>query len=136
MSNIDWTKLKTAEDILEENREKCKKNALNKRKSVIDAGVTVDGNFIQSDDKSYSNMAGYVSEPIINGLIDVLWKCADGSRHTYTLQELKPVFKAITTFRRACFIREDEILTLIENSESPSLVDIDGGWPSPTLVTS
>jgi hypothetical protein len=119
----------------EKSRTRCIKDLSDKRKSLINGGVTVDGICLLADDKSHANMNGYVSESIINGLIDVTWKCGDGTRHVYTVQDLKPVFKEITTFRRACFIVEDVLLTQIENAVDPASVDIGSGWPANILIT-
>lgn len=135
MNNIDTTKIKTASARLEEVRANCLFELSKKRQSIIDAGVTVDNIQLQSDDKSNSNMSGYISESIINGLIDVTWKCRSGARHLYTVQELKPVFKAITNFRRACFMAEDVLATEIENSDDPKSIDINAGWPDNVLTT-
>lgn len=120
---------------IEKARLQCAKKLSEKRKSIINGGVTVDGICIQTDDNSHSNMNGYVSESIINGLVDITWKCGDGTRHIYTVQDLKPVFKEITTFRRACFVVEDALLTQIETAEDPVSIDIEAGWPSTTLTT-
>lgn len=106
-----------------------------KRSEIIDLGVVVDDIELQSDDNSYANMGGYVSESIINGLIDVTWKCRCGSRHVYTVEEFKPVFTTITSFRRACFMSEDALATQIENSDDPASIDISTGWPTNILTT-
>lgn len=120
---------------VEIDRANCVAKISKKRRSVIDGGVTVDGICLQADDAAHGNMNGYISESIINGLVDITWKCGDGTRYVYTVQDFKPVYKAITTFRRDCFVAEDAILTQIETSDDPKSIDIEAGWPSGVLVT-
>jgi len=97
--------------------------------------VTIDGVPFDIDDKSRSMMAYYVVESITNGLIGVNWKCGDNIFRYYTVQDFKPIQRAVATYVEACYSRESALVDDLEAAQDPSTVDLTVGWPSTVLTT-
>lgn len=111
--------------------EQCKSDLACKRWEVATAGVIIDGINVQSDDKSKDEMAGYVTESIVNGLVNVNWKLADGTFKVYTVQEFKKVYQFVAKYRNDCFGVEREKLNEINETGN---TDLEIGWPDNNFV--
>jgi len=115
--------------------EQCKCSLADARWDKQNLGVVVDGIEIQTDENSVKKMESYVTESIINGLIDVPWKLADGTFKLYTVQELKPVYKCVVTYINECFRNEMSLQSELDLAVDPAAVNLDTGWPSRTFTT-
>lgn len=113
----------------------CKKELASKRWEVSSDGVLIDGVNVQSDKESKDEMAGYVTESIVNGLVNVNWKLSDGTFKVYTIQKFKEVYKIVAKYRNDCFGAEMDKLEQIHTAEDPTTVDIDSGWPNNVFTT-
>lgn len=108
-----------------------KSDLSHKRWEVATGGVIIDGINVQSDDKSKDEMAGYVTESIVNGLVNVNWKLADGTFKVYTVQEFKKVYQFVAKYRNDCFGVEREKLDEINETGE---TDLETGWPANNFV--
>lgn len=99
-------------------------------------GITVDGISLQTDPQSVAAMAGYVTESVIDGLVDITWKCLSGTFHTYTVQEFKPVFKKIKLYVHDCFENEAALSAALDAAADPTTIDLTAGWPTTEYTTS
>lgn len=116
----------------DELKEQCKKDLESKRWNVATGGVVIDGVNVQSDDKSKDEMAGYLTEPIVNGLVNVNWKLADGTFKVYTVQEFKKVYQFVAKYRNDCFGVE---LTKLDEINATGTTDLETGWPDNNFIT-
>ena len=100
-----------------------------KRWEVCNAGVLINGFAIQSDTKSKDEMGGYVTESIINGLVNVYWKMPDDTFKVFSVQEFKKVYQTVAKYRNDCFgvehFKSEQLLAL----DNPIALDIESGWP-------
>lgn len=112
-------------------KEQCKKDLASKRWEVATGGVVIDGVSVQSDDKSKDEMAGYVTESIVNELVNVNWKLADGTFKVYTVQEFKRVYQFVAKYRNDCFDVES---TKLDEINATGTTDLESGWPDNNFV--
>lgn len=112
-------------------KEQCKKDLASKRWGIATGGVVIDGVNVQSDDKSKDEMAGYVTESIVNGLVNVNWKLADGTFKVYTVQEFKKIYQFVAKYRNDCFGVESAKLDEIN---ATGTTDLETGWPDNNFV--
>ena len=123
--------IKTRKKTLEE----CKSDLSQIRASKQSQGVTIDGVEIQTDKESRAEMNHYVMESVINGLVNVNWKKADGTFEVYTVHDFKPVYKAVVSYVDECFQREMALIKELNEAKDPSAVDLESGWPSTVITT-
>lgn len=114
----------------------CKADLATKRWDTESLGVTIDNIAIQTDMDSKNEMAGYVTESIVNGLTEVHWKLADGSFQTYAIADFKNVYKIVAKYRNDCFGIEKSKAEEMDAAPDPTTVDIETGWPDTTFTTS
>jgi len=115
--------------------EQCKCSLAEIRWNKQNLGVIVDGIEIQTDENSVKKMESYVTESIINGLVDVPWKLADSTFKLYTVQELKPVYKCVVTYINECFRNEMSLQSELDLAANPTVVNLETGWPSRVFTT-
>ncbi|CAM0034802.1 hypothetical protein VPHD164_0022 [Vibrio phage D164] len=113
-----------------------------KRKNLFAGTVTVDGVTLEASSEALSSMETIITETIINGLVDIEWEYPDNTFTNYTVQAIKPVYKAIQNYRQDCFKEHKRLIDVLNASATPATEDIyaidDGinpGWPTPTLTT-
>lgn len=121
----------TGDDLLNH----CKYDLAANRWEKTEQGVTIDSIAIQTDMDSKNEMAGYVTESIVNGLTEVHWKLADGSFETYAIADFKNVYKIVAKYRNDCFGIEKSKADAMDTATDPTTVDIETGWPDTTFTT-
>lgn len=122
----------TSEEICQQ----CKDSLAAKRWEISTNGVVIDGVNIQSCDESSNEMSKYVTESIVNGLVNVNWKLSDGTFKVYTVQQFNKVYQIVANYRNDCFGVEMDKQEEIETAEDPTTVDIETGWPTREFTTS
>jgi hypothetical protein len=85
-------------------------------------------------EKSRQEMQHYITETIINGLVNIYWKMPDDSFHTFTVQEFKPIYKAVVTHINSLFAQHKDLLEALEAADDPMKVDLTEGWPSNVIT--
>jgi len=114
------------------NEPECKLRILkNLRQQKRDLGIITNDIQIQTDETSVTVMSSYISETVINGLIDINWKCNDDTYHKYIVQEFKEVYKCVIRYVESCFNREAELIAELETNPD---ADITTGWPDRTYT--
>lgn len=98
--------------------------------------VTVNGQELSALAKDRREMQHYVTDAVTNGLVNVYWQKPDGTFHTYTVQEFKPVYRALVHYINALFLRHKELLEALEAAPDPSTVNLQAGWPTTTYTVS
>lgn len=115
--------------------QQCKQNLATKRYEVAGGGVVIDGVNLQSDADSSNEMSKYVTESIVNDLVSVNWKLADGSFVVYTVQQFKKIYQIVAKYRNDCFGVEMSKQAEIDAAQDPTTVDIETGWPVREFTT-
>jgi len=72
-------------------------------------------------------MGNYVTESVINGLVDVLWDTDGTGQVLLTVQNLKPIFKACEKYISDMYKSKDTLVSLFDTGAD---VKLDANWPA------
>lgn len=93
--------------------------------SGSEVAVTV---LISPTETTMSDMTAYVTESVINGLVDIWWNTDSGDSVKLTVQNLKPVFKDIEKYVRDLYEARKDLIARF--GEAELLVTDNANWPS------
>lgn len=122
-----WTvRDKTAEELAEDlDRKKATIKA--RRDKAMEAGTTINGVSIATDDLSQQRITGAALAANIDNTITVKWKLPDDTFVTLDATQIIGIAQGVREHVQACFDREAELLAALEAGQS---YDIDAGWPA------
>jgi hypothetical protein len=125
---IDWGKVVTASDKAATALADLKKRVATVRYEHEVSGITVAGMAVDTGRDSQGLIAGACLAAIIDPDYVVNWKTSSGEFLPLTAQQIIGVATAVRAHVQACFNREHELLTEIDNltfTESK----LEQGWP-------
>jgi predicted glycosyltransferase len=126
---IDWGKLVTVEDKAVEALAALKKQVATVRYNNEVKGITVSGMLVDTGRDSQGLIAGACLAAVIDPEYLVNWKCVSGEFLPLNAQQIIGLATAVRAHVQACFNRENELLTAIEdNTFTESMLT--EGWPS------
>jgi hypothetical protein len=97
-----------------------------RRDKVIEAGTTVNGINIATDDVSQQRITGAALAATVDPSTTVRWKLPDDSFVTLDAAQVIAIAQAVRTHIQACFDREAELLEALNSGQS---YDLNAGWP-------
>lgn len=97
-----------------------------RRDAAINAGITVNGIDMPTDDKAQARVTGAAVQALVDSSVTVQWKLADDSFVVLTAEQILGIAQALRAHVQACFDREAEILAALEGGAP---YDIAAGWP-------
>ena len=97
-----------------------------RRDKAIEAGTTVNGITISTDDTSQQRITGAALAATVDPSTTVRWKLPDDSFVTLDSTQVIAIAQAVRTHIQACFDREAELLDALNAGQS---YDLDAGWP-------
>jgi len=92
------------------------------------AGVTVDGLTVDSDSETLGLLTGAAFDAYQDSTLTIDWKLADNSYTTLTAAQVTAISKAVSTYVRACFSREKDLLAALAGGTYTADM-LDTGWP-------
>ncbi len=119
-------KIKTAEQLAEEAREALKERVRQRRDLAIEAGITVGGVPVYTDNISQLRIIGAAKAVERHPGRRINWKTAGAGFMELGAQEILAVADAVLDHVQACFDREAALVDQIEAGGKP---DIEAGWP-------
>lgn len=125
---IDWSKLKTQEEILSQKAESFKSMISNRRYLEEVGGIEVNGFKINTDDRSKLLINGAAFEASLNPSYLMDWKTPDGFV-TLNADEIIFIARKVRAHVQACFNRESELLTALEGGTF-NVEMLEEGWPT------
>jgi len=116
---------KTPEELAEDTKQK-KAAIKTRRDEAINAGTTVNGVTVATDDLSQQRITGAALAANIDNTTTVKWKLPDDTFVTLDATQIIGIAQGVRAHVQACFDREAELLAALEAGQS---YDIDAGWP-------
>lgn len=118
--------IQTAEDLATEARAGIRAAIKSRRDRALDAGTTVGGMPVATDDTSQSRITGAALAVTLDPGATIRWKCADGAFATLDAAAIIVIAQAVRAHVQACFDREAALLAALDAGEA---YEIDTGWP-------
>ena len=97
-----------------------------RRDKSIEAGTTVNGITISTDDLSQQRITGAALAATVDPSTTVRWKLSDDNFVTLDSTQIIAIAQAVRTHIQACFDREAELLEALNSGQS---YDLNAGWP-------
>jgi len=124
---LGWTvRDKTPEELAEDTKQK-KAAIKTRRDEAINAGTTINGVSVATDDLSQQRITGAALAANIDNTTTVKWKLPDDTFVTLDATQIIGIAQNVRAHVQACFDREAELLAALEAGQS---YDIDAGWPA------
>ena len=122
-----WTRTWAVEQLPEEEASERKKREIKARRDeAINAGTTVNGVSVATDDISQQRITGAALAVQIDPTTTVNWKMPDGTFTTLTSTQIIAIAQAVRAHIQACFDREAELLNALATDQP---YDLTTGWP-------
>lgn len=100
-----------------------------KRAKAVASGVQVEDNWYHTDEEARSNYYSLTAKIVLGEDITRQWKTMDGKFVTMTNELFKKIASELDEQKiTADFLNAERLRTIVDNSETPLLVDIDNGW--------
>lgn len=98
------------------------------RDKALEAGITLNGIRIQTDDVSQQRITGAALAAFLDPNLIVNWK-TDAGFVQLTAAQIIGIAQAVRAHVQACFDREAELLDQVAAAEVPEAIDLSQGWP-------
>lgn len=125
---IDWGKVISVEYKAVEALAALKQQVATERYNNEVKGIIVNGMPVDTGRDSQGLIAGACLAAVIDPAYIVNWKCAGGIFLQLTAQQIIGVATAVRAHVQACFNREHELLTAIDNNTFTDDM-LEQGWP-------
>lgn len=123
---IDWTMTISAAMRAAAEHAARRESIRLRRDRAIDAGTTLAGMPVATDDKTQTRIMGAAVAAMLDPAYSVDWKMASGAFATLTGPQIIAVAQAIRAHVQACFDREAALLADLMAGRA---YDLDEGWP-------
>lgn len=128
---IDWKQVITAEANLRAEQEVALERIRLRRDRAIEAGISVVGVPIPTDDRTQNRIMGAAMAAMLDPAYQVLWKADDGMFIRLTAPEVIGVASAVRAHVQACYDREAELRQAVAAGQAH---DAEAGWPGAGVV--
>jgi len=126
-----WTLTKTVVELtpeqLEDRKAQKKRKIKERRDKAINAGTTISGVSVATDDLSQQRITGAALAATVDDTTTVKWKLPDDTFVTLDATQIIGIAQGVRAHVQSCFDREAELLTALNAGET---YDIDAGWPA------
>lgn len=124
---IDLSQIVTAEDKAAAALDAQRQAIRARRDQAINAGITVAGVPIHTDETSQTRIMGAAVSAMLDPAYEVQWKTAGGVFVPLTAPQVIAIAQAVRAHAQACFDREAALLQALAQGEP---YDIGAGWPA------
>lgn len=125
---IDWDKTISAATRTTAEHAARREAIRQRRDRAIEAGTTVAGMAVATDDKTQTRIMGAAMSAMLDPAYSVAWKGVNGVFVTLTAPQVIAVAQAIRAHVQACFDRE---AVLLGDLDAGRVYNLDAGWPAP-----